>query len=494
MRNKTLYSKESCILFFVTLLLSYYICPLFKTPQTDRQVFVYGSMTILKGGVPYKDFFDHKPPLIYLILALGWPFKWWGVWAVGVIAKWISSFYLYRLAAYKNVALKFIVPLTFLVTILNPFIIAMGSFTREYSTIFLAIAVSVILMNPGKKYFVTGILFGLTFFTQQEEMIFYLPFIIWHLCTNTENNFQFKLNVFFYRGMRMLIGFSIVVLTLVSWLYLKDALYSFWEQAFLYNFNIYHPSSPLVDRLERSIRLLYHTRIGFFIILFLILHTYFFIKKNNRELHLIQIISIASVVVLKAFFSRLGEEYDTQHYFLTYSVLFAISSLLVLKEFDTWLKELKWRLLFIGLFTFCCWFFWENAVTSRYTEKEPILYKRMKEILPYVQDIRNKDGQLFVFRTTSYIKLYNELNILSPSKWIYTTTYNKKLKFDKTENVVKDIIDSLDAHRTKYIVDLSVEFPLQSEEMRKEWERYIKANYTAIKIADGYTILQRSNY
>lgn len=117
----------------------------------------------------------------------------------------------------------------------------------------------------------------------------------------------------------------------------------------------------------------------------------------------------------------------------------------------------------------------------------------MQEILPYIKEIKNKNGQLFVFRNTSYIKLYNELNCLSPSKWIYTTTYNSKLKFDKTENVVRDIINSLELNQTIYIVDLSVEWPLLSPTMLNEWNKYINANYSIIKSTEGYTLLKRNS-
>ncbi len=492
MQNKLSNSKVSVLLLFISVLLSYYISPFFKSPQTDRQVFIYGSMTILKGGVPYKDFFDHKPPLIYLILALGWPFKWWGVWLVGVVAKWIAAIFLYRAAAAHNTPLKLLVPVTFLVTILNPFIIELGSFTREYSAVFIAIATSIILMYPGKKYVLTGFMLGLIFFTQQE-VIYIIPFIIWHLFVSSDNAFQFSLKLVLIRILKMLTGFLFVLLPLIVWLYSKGALYNFWEHAFLYNFTLYQPGNTAQIRLENSLALFYHSRVGFFILGFIVLHTFFIIRKKNENFHKVLLTTLVGVAVLKTFFSRLGEEYDTQHYFLAYSVLFAISVLFVLKEFKLLLKDYKWKLAFSIIFVLSSWFLWENALTSRFTQKEDIFYKRMQEILPTLQEVRNKDGQLFVFRTTSYIYLYNELNCLSPSKWIYTTTYNAKLKFETTEYVVRDIIKSLELNQTLYIVDLSIDWPLQSPIMRNEWNKYLYSNYTLIKSTDGYALLKRTS-
>lgn len=492
MHKKITISKESIFLLFITILLSYYISPFFKSPQYDRQVFVYGSMTILKGGVPYKDFFDHKPPLIFLILALGWPFKWWGVWMVGVLAKWIASVYLYKAAVKLKVGLSILVPLCFLVTLLDPFIICLGSFTREYTAVFIAIALSVILMNPGKKYIVTGLLFGLTFFTQQEEILALIPFIVWHLCTHEDNQFQFNMKLFFQRILKMILGFLIVLIPLLLWLFAKGALTTFWEQAFLYNFFIYRPSNPIPVRLSNALALFYHSRIGFFIAGFLILHFYFVVKKTNRALHLTAIITFLLFVLLKSVYSRLGEMYNMQHYFMGFSALFAISALLILREWNLYLQTLKWKLAAGFIFLLSSWFLWENALTSAFTEKEDVYYKRMQEILPVIQEVKNKDGQLFIFRNTAYIHLYNQLNCLAPTKWIYTTTYNSTLDAEKVEIFVTEIIESLEKYKTSYIIDLSVEYPLHSSFYKSKWNHYLDANYSIIQTTAGYVLLKRN--
>ena len=45
--------------------------PFGKAPQEDAGVFLYTAQRILDGGLPYRDVWDHKPPLIYLLDALG---------------------------------------------------------------------------------------------------------------------------------------------------------------------------------------------------------------------------------------------------------------------------------------------------------------------------------------------------------------------------------------------------------------------------------------
>jgi hypothetical protein len=54
--------------------------PLFAGAGYDREIFKYVGMVINNGGNPYRDVFDHKPPLIYLIAALSNIFGVWGFW------------------------------------------------------------------------------------------------------------------------------------------------------------------------------------------------------------------------------------------------------------------------------------------------------------------------------------------------------------------------------------------------------------------------------
>lgn len=45
--------------------------PVGKSLQEDAGVFLYAARTILDGGVPYRDVWDHKAPLLYYLDALG---------------------------------------------------------------------------------------------------------------------------------------------------------------------------------------------------------------------------------------------------------------------------------------------------------------------------------------------------------------------------------------------------------------------------------------
>ncbi len=54
-----------------------------KIPNRDSGAFLYIGQRILKGDIPYRDIWDHKPPCIFFINALGLFIgrgAIWGVW------------------------------------------------------------------------------------------------------------------------------------------------------------------------------------------------------------------------------------------------------------------------------------------------------------------------------------------------------------------------------------------------------------------------------
>lgn len=63
-------------------------------PFRDSGVFLYVGQRILDGQVPYRDVWDHKPPLIFYVNALG---LWlgfgspWGVWILETLGLWLSA-------------------------------------------------------------------------------------------------------------------------------------------------------------------------------------------------------------------------------------------------------------------------------------------------------------------------------------------------------------------------------------------------------------------
>src|SRR4030095_7852708 len=69
-------------------------------PSRDSGVFLYVGWRFLNGDVPYRDVWDHKPPLIYFVDAMGLtltPYSLWGVWFLQFIFIFFTLFFTYKL-------------------------------------------------------------------------------------------------------------------------------------------------------------------------------------------------------------------------------------------------------------------------------------------------------------------------------------------------------------------------------------------------------------
>lgn len=71
----------------------------FPFPDRDQGVYTYIAAHLLQGQIPYRDLWDHKGPLVYLIYALGLLIHpVYGVWLAGLAALWLAAFLSYWLA------------------------------------------------------------------------------------------------------------------------------------------------------------------------------------------------------------------------------------------------------------------------------------------------------------------------------------------------------------------------------------------------------------
>lgn len=97
--------RELLSVFFVALL-SFLVSlqasnHIWRTGNTgvDSSVFQYVARVIRSGGMPYRDTFDHKGPLLYLINVLGMQAaEWRGIWVLELLAIFVTFYFMYKLA------------------------------------------------------------------------------------------------------------------------------------------------------------------------------------------------------------------------------------------------------------------------------------------------------------------------------------------------------------------------------------------------------------
>ena len=207
-------------------------------PSRDSGVFLYVGWRLLRGDIPYRDVWDHKPPLIYFIDALGLtltPNSLWGVWLLQGSFIFFTFFLLYKLldgefgtimALGGTIAFA-----TGLLTILDR-----GNVTEEYALLFQVLCFLLFVHAykqafPIRTSFWIGISGAFAFLFKQTTIGVWIAFAI----------ILFAVRIFQHRSplldlLAILTGVLLPILIIVLYFASQDALTDFWNQAFLYNF------------------------------------------------------------------------------------------------------------------------------------------------------------------------------------------------------------------------------------------------------------------
>ncbi len=169
-------------------------------PSRDSGVFLYVGWRFLNGDLPYRDVWDHKPPLIYFVDALGLtftPHSLWGVWFLQIIFIFFTLFFIYKLLDREfglYAALTGIVILTSgILTILEK-----GNVTEEYALVFQAWCFWLFVRAWKKDFpirfsFWIGLLGGLAFNFKQTTIGIWITYGLFLLAISLfQRKFPFK--------------------------------------------------------------------------------------------------------------------------------------------------------------------------------------------------------------------------------------------------------------------------------------------------------------
>jgi 4-amino-4-deoxy-L-arabinose transferase-like glycosyltransferase len=207
-------------------------------PSRDSGVFLYIGWRFLNGDIPYRDVWDHKPPLIYFVDALGislTPDSLWGIWVLRFIFVFFTLFFIYKLLDREfgiYAAIAGTITLTSgLLTILEK-----GNVTEEYALVFQVLCFWLFVRAwkrdfPPSASFWIGLLGGLAFNFKQTTIGIWVTYGLFLLAIRI---IQRKLP--FKDLLSLLAGWLVPSILLLLYLASQNAFTEYWEQAFLYNF------------------------------------------------------------------------------------------------------------------------------------------------------------------------------------------------------------------------------------------------------------------
>src|SRR5450755_3488170 len=85
----------------------------------DKIIYKYFGLLIYKGGIPYRDAFDNKPPLIFFLNAVTWFTSYHITWLIDSLLVLLATWLFYNLCKKNNLAWPWFLPLLFNLIIRN---------------------------------------------------------------------------------------------------------------------------------------------------------------------------------------------------------------------------------------------------------------------------------------------------------------------------------------------------------------------------------------
>lgn len=268
-------------------------------PGTDSSVFQTVAMLMSEGLMPYRDIFDHKGPLLYIVNWLAMQISYWrGLWVVELITLTGTFWALYKTARIfcknKHACLTVLLVSTPLFQYFQG-----GNLTEEYAMLFIALALFIFsdyFVNKRIncfRLFLCGFSFGAVMLLRANMVSLWLVFCI---AVFIETFLQHEIGKIWSFLLYFVLGAAAIMCPILIWLACNHAIIDFWYDYVVFN-QIY-----MSDRGRTEFIDLYHS------------FSYFF---NN-------ILMLMSITALIAFCREKRSLYHFSYIVYFFSTLFLI--------------------------------------------------------------------------------------------------------------------------------------------------------------------------
>lgn len=413
-----------CSLFFIAFLISLLssINVFSKDiPYTDSSVFLTIGKGMNEGLTPYKDFFDHKGPLIYFINAFGWSLgKLTGVWVLEIFFLFATVIFLFKTSEILLPNRPFFsILMTFFSLV--PLIVFFegGNFTEEYAISF----ISLTLYYFTKYYYKHEnlkiweiILIGASFagtLLLRPNMI--AAWIVFCLAIVLKEVLEKKYKRILAFAILFIFGMLIVILPAMIYLLVRGAFVDFIQQFFV--FNSRYASNGGWEVVGNNLLMILENKYVCLLLLGLSLIVAFY-KTKEKNFY----ISILLAVILSIFIIAYSQD-NYLHYYLILVPYFLIPitvlGVVFLEKLSTKKQWIEYVYLFVLLFVLCIstLIAGKNIVVSTYHSNEESGRIAAGEL---IKSKTKKNDKITVVGNSSVMYLYSDRE--SVSKYIYQST------------------------------------------------------------------------
>lgn len=463
--------------------------PLVSGIGYDREVFRYEGMLLSRGGVPYRNAFDHKPPLIYFaafpghLLHIGA----WGYWVMMTGMATLAACLIYRAAATRlNPAAAWFLAGAWSFLISFEYLAADMGNTRLCAASMAVCCASLFFFAKGRRLYVgQGLFAAMVFWFQQNEVLPVLPVLLFSLMAPHAGRFALGVpaKTFFLRSVLMLAGALCVTLPIFLFFGWHGATADFIDQAFVFNFTEYRSPLPFSGKLQRTVSSFftgqYSNRLGWlFLLSWLSVLVLTMVRKGPSR--------IAGVFLLLTGTLQLAAACISGFSALPYFLSFASCTLLLLAYLAAALRQpflpAAGRTAIVGVLAATAGMLVLNKayhVRSVLRSEEPQGFHLDPTLLNELRQVQGQDYQLYAFRSAQSLAYNTALDIKAPTRWIYTHFYGDLPGWDPNGDHIDEIMAALDRHRCRYLIDYSQNIPLPAH-LQQRWAAYVRVHYLPV--------------
>lgn len=414
---------------------------------TDSSVFSYVARIILKGGMPYRDTFDHKGPLIYLINAAGIKIApWRGVWVFELVAIFISFYFIYRTAALMCSRISAIAVLFVCSAALFKYFEG-GNFTEEYAMPFIAVSIYIFadyFLNMRINIFrliMCGFGFGAVCMLRVNMVTVWVVMClgVFVVCVRKKMYKQLgKFILFFLAGMAM------ICIPFLLWFILQHAFTDFVRDYILFNFTYVNSMDAGMKSVMRG-RAFLHFLNDNIVLSGICISVYFSIRKKRY----FDVLYSFYLVVNLLFISMSGCTY--MHYGMILVPAMAYPFALAGRSCEEEIKkDTKAVLLvsaaFVITITVPVWLNGLNHAFGLYASKDEKCFGEAEEnVVRVVQEYTDKDEQIIVCGNWNII--YTLSGRFAASRYSYQDT---PCALDEDRNA--EFLREIETNRPKLVV------------------------------------------
>lgn len=416
-------------------------------PEIDSSVFQVMGKGMLENKIIYKDLFDHKGPIVYIINAIALLISdKYGLFIIEFIIAYIGTTFIYKTA--RIMLNKYV---SMIMSIIYVFISYKyfygGNFTEEYAIAFISIAMYYIIKilhskeNNKLNWVMIGTTFAITFLIKPTYCTIWAVFgLVQLICSIKEKKVKELIKAILY----MLFGIMIIAIPIIIYLVVNGAMESFIDAYFL--MNIKYSKSTILQKIQGLLQLFLGYKYLRYLILMLISNIIMLISKkiNKRTKVFVTLFFIISTILT----GWAPAAYN--HYLIQLAPCFTLEIIIAMYIINEKIKDIDLKnciiikelpLKFITtMITICILILISVKLVSvtKNMKYKNYYYENFRNSIDEIQNYIGKDDEILVLGNNSYYYLL--FDKLPETKYFF------QLPIIEYDNKIKDEIE-------KYIIE-----------------------------------------